>query len=63
MEKEYKVRASHCDFRATEDEIYDALKRTTDPLDRSWEKLAKAQKVVLKFNMIKNYDGGISTGG
>ena len=53
MEKEYKVRASHCDFRATEGEIYDALKRTTDPLDKSWEKLAKAKKVVLKFNMIK----------
>lgn len=25
----------------------------TDPLDRSWSKLQKARKVVLKFNMIK----------
>ena len=34
-DKEYKVRASHCDHRAGEDEIYEVLKRTTDPLDRS----------------------------
>ena len=53
MEKDYAVRASHCDHRATEEEIYDVLKRTTDPLTRSWEKLEKAKKVVLKFNMIK----------
>ena len=53
MEKAYAVRASHCDHRATEEEIYDVLKRTTDPLTRSWEKLEKAKKVVLKFNMIK----------
>ena len=53
MEKHYKVRASHCHYSATEDEIYNALKKTTDPLDRTWEKLEKAKKVVLKLNMIK----------
>ena len=53
MKKAYSVRASHCDYRATEDEIYSVLKRTTDPLERSWEKLEKAKKIVLKFNMIK----------
>ena len=53
MEKDYKVRGSHCDYRATEDEIYNALKQATDPLDRSWKKLEKAKKVVLKLNMIK----------
>ncbi len=53
MEKAYAVRASHCDYRATEDEIYQVLKRTTDPLARSWAKLEKAKKIVLKFNMIK----------
>ena len=55
-DKEYKVRASHCDHRADEDEIYEVLKRTTDPLDRSWTKLQKARKVVLKFNMIKPHE-------
>lgn len=52
-EQQYKVRASYCDHRATEDEIYDVLRRTTDPLTRSWERLQKARRVVLKFNMTK----------
>ena len=51
-DKEYKVRASHCHHRASEEEIYQVLRRTTDPLDRSWAKLEKARRVVLKFNMI-----------
>jgi uncharacterized protein (DUF362 family) len=51
--KEYKVRASHCHHRASEEEIYQVLRRTTDPLQRSWAKLEKARRVVLKFNMIK----------
>ena len=52
-DKEYKVRVSHCHHRASEEEIYQVLRRTTDPLDRSWAKLEKARRVVLKFNMIK----------
>ena len=52
IDKEYKVRASYCDHRAGDDEIYAVLKRMTDPLDQSWAKLQKARKVVLKFNMI-----------
>ena len=51
--RQYTVRASHCDHRASEEEIYEVLKRTTDPLERSWKKLEKAQRIVLKFNMIK----------
>lgn len=51
--RQYTVRASHCDHRASEKEIYEVLKRTTDPLERSWKKLEKAQRIVLKFNMIK----------
>ncbi|MDE2808153.1 MAG: DUF362 domain-containing protein [Gemmatimonadota bacterium] len=50
---QYAVRASHCDHRASEEEIYEVLKRTTDPLERSWKKLEKARRIVLKFNMIK----------
>ena len=52
-DRQYAVRASHCDHRASEKEIYEVLKRTTDPLARSWKKLEKARRIVLKFNMIK----------
>ena len=30
MEKQFKVRAAHCDYRATEEEIYQTLRRITD---------------------------------
>lgn len=50
-EKAYAVRASHCDHRADDEEIYQVLKRTTEPLTRAWEKLGKARKIALKFNM------------
>ena len=55
-EKQYKVRAAHCDHRASEEEIYQILRRTTDPLTRSWEKIEKAKKVVIKFNMMKPHE-------
>lgn len=54
--KAYTVRASHCHHRATEEEIYQTLKRTTAPLSRSWEKIEKAGKIAIKFNMIKPRD-------
>ena len=50
--KAFKVRASSCSHQATEEEIYQILKRTTEPLTRSWEKLEKAGTIVLKFNMM-----------
>ena len=52
--KDYAVRASHCDHRGTDEEIYEILKKTTDPLTRSWDKLERAGTVVLKFNMMHN---------
>jgi uncharacterized protein (DUF362 family) len=51
--KPYTVRAARCDHRASEDEIYQTLRRITDPLTRSWEKIERARKVVIKFNMMK----------
>jgi len=51
--KDYMTRAAHCDYRATEEEIFQTLRRITDPLTRSWEKIEKAKKVVIKFNMMK----------
>ena len=51
--KHYTVRAAHCDYRASEDEIYAALCRATEPLERSWTRLEKAGRILLKFNMVK----------
>ena len=51
--KDYMTRAAHCDYRATEEEIFQTLRRITDPLTRSWEKIERAKKVVIKFNMMK----------
>ena len=53
MIKDYKVRASYCNHRVSEEEIYQTLKRTTDPLTKSWHQIEKARKVVIKFNMMK----------
>ena len=49
----YTVRAAHCDHRSSDEEVYRTLRRITDPLTRSWEKIEKAKKVVIKFNMMK----------
>jgi hypothetical protein len=49
----YTVRGAHCDHRASEEEIYQTLRRITDPLTRSWEKIERADKVVIKLNMMK----------
>ena len=51
-DKAYAVRASRCHHQASDEEIYQTLKKTTDPLTRSWEKLEKARRIVLKFNMM-----------
>ena len=48
-DRQYTVRASHCDHRASEEEIYEVLKRTTDPLDQSWKKLEKARRIVCEI--------------
>lgn len=49
----YTVRAVRCDYRATDEEIYQALKRATDPLTESWERLGKAKRIGIKFNQDK----------
>ena len=51
MNREFSVRAVHCDHRASDEEVYDNLVRATTPLERSWEKLKKAGRIALKFNM------------
>ena len=59
MEKQFKVRAAHCDYRATEEEIYQTLRRITDPLTRAWKPIETAKKVVMKLNMMKPREGRI----
>lgn len=49
----YKVRAVHCDYRAGDEEVYQALKRATDPLTETWERLAAAKRIGIKFNQDK----------
>jgi len=49
-QKSYCVRAVACDYRSSDEEIYAALRRATDPLERSWEKLTKARRIAIKFN-------------
>lgn len=48
--KDYSVRAVHCDYRASYDEVYAALRRATDPLTRTWDRLGKARRIGIKFN-------------
>ncbi|HEY3343074.1 MAG TPA: DUF362 domain-containing protein [Anaerolineae bacterium] len=50
MNLDYRVRAVHCDYRSTDDEVYAALKRATDPLDKTWARLTKARRIGIKFN-------------
>ena len=49
-ESPYRVRAVHCDHRASDEEVYQALVRATSPLDRSWAKLKRAGRIMIKFN-------------
>ena len=46
----YQVRAVHCDHGAGDDEVYAALKRSTAPLTRAWDKLRGAKTIAIKFN-------------
>jgi uncharacterized protein (DUF362 family) len=50
MEKSYHVRAVACDYRSSDEEVYQALKRATDPLEATWEKLGRARRIGIKFN-------------
>ncbi len=51
MKSPYCVRAVACDYRSNDEEVYQAMKRLTDPLDRAWEKIKKARRIAIKFNL------------
>jgi len=48
--KEYQVRAVHCDYRAEDKAVYEALKRASAPLTKAWDKLRAAKTIAIKFN-------------
>jgi uncharacterized protein (DUF362 family) len=48
-----KVRAVHCDYRSSEEEVYQALQRVTAPLTESWTRLRRARRIGIKFNQDK----------
>ena len=50
---DYTVRAVHCHYQASEDEVYEALKRATDPLTDTWDRLRRAKRIGIKFNQDK----------
>jgi uncharacterized protein (DUF362 family) len=51
MTKQFSVRAVACDHRASDEEVYQSLVRATSPLVRAWDKLQRARRIVIKFNM------------
>ena len=54
MEKTVSKLEQHTAIIAqTEEEIYQTLRRITDPLTRAWKPIENAKKVVMKFNMMK----------
>ena len=46
----YSVRAVRCHYQASDEEVYQALRRATAPLVRSWKKLRLASRIAIKFN-------------
>ena len=49
----YQVRTVHCDHRADDEAVYQALCRATDPLERAWARLSRAKRIAVKFNQDK----------
>ena len=48
------VRVAHCDWRETDENVYQALKRATQPLTHAWDRLRKAKRIAIKFNQDKD---------
>lgn len=49
----YQVRTVHCDHRADDESVYQALSRATAPLERAWARLSRAKRIAVKFNQDK----------
>ena len=53
---DYIVRAAHCKYTASDDAVYEALVRATDPLTDTWERMARAKRIGIKINQDKPVD-------
>lgn len=62
-DKAYRVRAGRCDHTADDETIFQTLRRLTDPLERSWERLEAARCVAIKVNLVWYPDRLRSTAG
>ncbi len=51
-DKAYRVRAAHCDHLAADETVEAVIRRLTEPLERSWERLAAARTIAVKANMV-----------
>ncbi len=51
--QQYTVRTVRCDHRSSDEEVYQALRRATEPLERAWERLGRARRIAVKFNQDK----------
>ncbi len=45
-----RVCAVYCHHRASDEDVYLALKRATAPLERAWARLERARRITIKFN-------------
>ena len=62
-DRDFTVRAMHCDHLATEEEVYQVLVRATAPLTNTWERLARAKRIGIKINQDKHPDGHVTHAG
>lgn len=46
----FHVNAVHCDYRSTDEEVYQSLQKATAPLTLAWAKLKRARRIAIKFN-------------
>ena len=51
-DQHYRVRAAHCDHRASDEVVDQTIRRLTEPLERSWERLCAARTINVKTNMV-----------
>jgi len=58
-----QVRAVRCDHTATDDQVYEALRRATLPLGAAWAKLRAAKRIAIKFNQAWPPDRHVYYGG
>ena len=47
---QYKVKATYCHYREEDEKVYAALKSTTAPLSKAWDRLRSSKTIAMKFN-------------